>query len=214
MSFGRLVVLAAIAVAAMVLHLMFGRGGPPMPPLPGGAGNNPAGALYVRDLGRLPDGRHTFDLVYALVLRNDTARPFVLDSLFSRLAVGDVTRSGDVLDMNEVSDPETGTMQNVPAPALVWHRVADTAQHNGMHYPPGEWRKLSAHYRINARPEQLADMAISYDLRPEPHGLEGWFAHPPMRFSYHEEVQLGAVLRAHCALGVKVQNAEPTSPCG
>jgi hypothetical protein len=32
--------------------------------------------------------------------------------------------------------------------------------------------------------------------------------------AHDEEVQFGAVLRAHCGLGVKVQNGEMRSLCG
>ena len=99
-GFGWLVVLAGIAVAALVLHLAFGRGGDhPMPP-PDGHGDNPSGALYVRDLGRLPDGRHTFDLVYELVLRN-ASRERRIVGIRDQLAIGDPGGTGDVIDPDE-----------------------------------------------------------------------------------------------------------------
>ena len=87
-----LVVLAAIALAGIAAAVVFMPRHPPAPP-PGGHGDNPDATLYARDLGRLPDGRHLFDLVYELVLRNETRRPFRLAVAEDRLALGDaVTR--------------------------------------------------------------------------------------------------------------------------
>ena len=51
-----LVVLAAIALVAIAAAVVFMPRHPPAPP-PGGNGDNPDATLYVRDLGRLPDGR-------------------------------------------------------------------------------------------------------------------------------------------------------------
>jgi len=97
--------------------------------------------------------------------------------------------------------------------AVVWHTLP---MHNDDRlagdYPPGRWRAYAAHYRVTARADQLADVAIGYGLHSDAHG---WFAHPDnsARDAHDEEVQLGAVLRAHCPLGVKVQNGEVRSLC-
>jgi len=66
---------------------------------------------------------------------------------------------------------------------------------------------------INARLDQFADVAIGYGLRHRPHG---WFGRPGDidNDAHDEEVQLGAVLRAHCPLGVKIQHGEVRSLCG
>lgn len=212
-SLGWLVVLGAVALGALLLHLLFAPGGPAPVPPPGGQGDNPTGALYVRDLGRLPDGRHTFDLVYELVLRNETERPFSLDSYEERLAIGDPALAGDIVALSAApkafKEPVAGGRWHV---ALSRHHD-DYSGKQPEDYPPGRWGRYSAHYHINARPEQSADVAIGYGLRQE---SSDWFGH---RLHFHsdahgEEVQLGAVLRAHCPLGVKVQNGEVKSLCG
>ncbi len=213
-SLGWLVVLAGISVAALVLHLAFGRGAPrPMPP-PGAHGDNPSGALYVRDLGRLSDGRHTFDLVYELVLRNDGDERLSV-GYRDQLAIGDVTGVGDVIELGHAQEA-LGDPATKVAFGITW-RVALNGPADGGgtsgNYAPGSWWPHAAHFRIKAQPDQIADVAIGYHLEPQP---QGWFnRRVPTRSGMHdEEVQLGAVLRAHCALGVKVQNGEMKSLCG
>ena len=78
---------------------------------------------------------------------------------------------------------------------------------------PGHWQIVRAHYRVNARPDQFADVAIGYTLDHD--AARGWFTRkgPPDGVAHDEDVQLGAVLRAHCPLGVKVQNGEMRSLC-
>lgn len=207
-SLGWLVVLGALALGALALHLVFGRPDHPPPPPPGGPGDNPSAALYARDLGRLPDGRHTFDLVYSLILRNATERPFTIVSSGQRLALGDAAPDGDVVALR-------------PAPATFsdhandgrWQVVhADASGRQPEPLLPGHWRAFSAHYRIIARVEQFADVAIHYGL----HQPRGWFDRPgdTEEEAHDEEVQLGAVVRVHCPLGVKIENGEMKSLCG
>ena len=243
---GWLVVLGAVALGALLLHLLFGHDGHrPVPP-PGGHGDNPAGALYVRDMGRLPDGRHTFDLVYDVVLRNETGRRFGVDFSLDRLALSDGASSGDVVELGHAP----GLFDEGPArSAAAWRVVSSRATVAGAcparlpvqglleahrlipagavdcqvglsgDYPPGRWRNHQAHYRIVARVEQIADVAIGYGIGQGP---RGWFdfskpdGEDALRHAdaHDEEVQLGAVLRAHCPLGVKVQHGEVRSLCG
>lgn len=210
-SLGWLVLLGAVALAALVLHLLFGRPGhPPVPP-PGGQDNNPSGALYVRDLGRLPDGRHAFDLVYELVVRNTTEPHLRFVRASERLLVGDPPPAADVVDLGNAPGANRQMAER-------WHEMSATeglrpGQPN-QDIPPDHWQVVRAHYRVNARPDQLADVAIGYELDHEQ--PRGWFEHQPSPdvVAHDEEVQLGAVLRAHCALGVKIQNGEMRSLCG
>lgn len=200
-SLGWLVVLGALALGALVLHLLFGHPDhPPLPP-PGGPGDNPSAALYVRDLGRLPDGRHSFDLVYTLVLRNAAGRPASVAAVSEQVSVGDPAPTGDIVDLGH-------------RPPGAWHVVAghrDTAR--GPDLAPGQWRVLRAHYRLTARPEQFAAVAIGYRLEQ---ARRGWFDHGDgdREDRHEEEAQLGAVVRVHCAPGVKIQNGDMTSLCG
>ncbi|WP_353228125.1 hypothetical protein [Novosphingobium sp.] len=204
-----LVVLGALALAALLVFAAFGHDGHRPPPPPGGSGDNPSGALFVRDLGRLPDGRHTFDLVYDLVLRNADGRPVAVTYRLRRLSIGDPPPAGDVVDL----DPAPGAYG---AASGAWHALSshrDTAPAGAApDLAPGQWQALRAHYRINARPDQFADIAIGYGLR---HERGGWFdrAHPTIDDAHDEAVQLGAVLRAHCPLGVKIHNGEMTTLC-
>lgn len=197
-AFGRLVVLAALALVLIAWRLFVIHPGPPPPPPPGGLGNNPAGALYVRDLGRLPDGRHTFDLVYTLVLRNAATRPFVIEAASDQLDLGQFTGAGDVVRLDH-----PGTTGG----ALAWHTALSSVQAMGLAgtYPPGAWKAGTAHYRLNARPDQFAALAIAYRFA----------GHDPVPSAdrHGEEVQLGAVLRAHCPLGIKVTQSEVRSLC-
>jgi hypothetical protein len=198
-SLGWLVVMAAIALGALLLYLLFARSGhPPMPP----PGDNPQGALYVRDLGRLPDGRHTFDLVYALDLRNPGSMAYTTE----RLALRDPPAAGDVIDLGPAPDVFT-------PPAAPWHQAFWQRTSLPGHGGPGQSRVLRAHFRINASPDRIADLAIGYGLV---HEQRGWFGHRRITDDdgRDEEVQLGAVLRAHCPLGVKIQNGETKSLCG
>ena len=210
-SLGWLVVLGALALGALVLHLVFGHPDhPPVPP-PGVPGDNPSGALYVRDLGRLPDGRHTFDLVYTLVVQNAAEPHLRFVSSRQRLLVGDPPPAADVVDMQ----PAPGA--NRPA-AGAWRELSTSEDlrpgQPNPDIPPGYWQDIRAHYRVNGRPDQLADVAITYVLDHQ-HG-RGWFERPPPHdvVAHDEEAQLGAVLRAHCALGVKIHNGEMRSLCG
>jgi hypothetical protein len=221
-SLGWLVIIVGIALAVLVLRAVAGPPHFPVEPPPGGHGDNPSGALYVRDLGRLPDGRHTFDLVYELVLRNQTARPFAIDSSDDNLALGDVVGSGDAIWLDH-----PGTLFGRPEPqskdGVVWTEQKTNGQsHKGGlvgAYRPGMWKAHVAHYRVKARADQMVSVTIGYALHPEP---RGWFsakeehfdADPEHQDEHHEEAQLGAVLRAHCALGVKIQNGEMRSLCG
>jgi hypothetical protein len=210
-SLGWLVVLAAIALLALAAHLVFARPDhPPVPPA-GGQGDNPSGALYVRDLGRLRDGRHTFDLVYELVVRNGDAPQLRFVSVSRRLSMGDPPPAADVVDLGQAPGLRHQAIGG-------WHELSVTGDN---HYgqpdgdiPPGHWQVVSAHYRVNARPDQFADVAIGMDLDHESH--RGWFKRQPLHdlVAHDEEVQLGAVLRAHCPLGVKIRNGEMRSLCG
>ena len=209
-SLGWLVVLCAIALGVLVLHLLFGRPAHPPVPAPGGNGENPSAALYVRDLNRLPDGRHTFDLVYVLVVRNASEPHLRFVRARERLSIGDPPPTADVTDLGTAP----GAIRQA---AARWHEASMTeglrpGQPN-QDIDPGHWQVVRAHYRVNARPDQFADVAIAYELDREP---PGWFKHRPPRdvVAHDEEVQLGAVLRARCALGVKIQNGEMRSLCG
>jgi hypothetical protein len=245
-SLGWLVVLVGIALAALLLHLAFGDRPHPPAPLPPILEENPQTALYARDLGRLADGRHTFDLVYAVRLRNFGAEPAQVDFGVDRLALGETGILGDIAELGHAP----GLFDAPHATAGVTWRVV--AHHGSVHGDcravqavlerhgviarggadcegalageilPGGERSHQAHYRVAARPDQIADVAIGFamgpDRRDRPHG---WFAAKPdadavldRAQSRDEEVQLGAVLRAHCPLGVKVHNGEVKSLCG
>lgn len=210
-SLGWLVVVAGLALGALVLHMLFAPHGPPPAPPSGGAPDNPQGALYVRDLGRLPDGRHTFDLVYALVLRSEAHRPATPAFTIERLSVGDPPPAGDAVDLGPApgaSGPATGA----------WHEVSSFRRtmpgQPATDFVPGDWRALRVHYRLNARPDQFADVALGYGLNNPPRGWFDTHWRETDLIAHDEEVQLGAVLRAHCPLGVKVQNGEMRSLCG
>lgn len=206
---GRLVMLGGVAVIALLLHMLFVPHRPPPPPV--SIAENPQGALYVRDLGRLPDGRHTFDLVYELVLRSEAHRPVAPAFTTERLLIGDAPQAGDVVNLG----PAPGVFGAATGP---WHEVSSfrriIAGQPDKDFVPGDWQPLRVHFRVNARPDQLADVALAYGLNNRP---RGWFEpyRPETDVSAHdEEVQLGAVLRAHCPLGVKVHNGEMRSLCG
>jgi len=209
-SLGWLVVLAGFTLVALIVYLAFGRASVQRP-LPGGQQDNPAATLFVRDLGRLADGRHTFDLVYEVVLRNPEDRSIALAFTLQRLLIGDPPPDGAVVDLGDAPGafgPASGA----------WHQAAfvrriDRNDEAAMRLAPGHWRALRTHYRIQARPDQFADVAIGYDMDREP---RGWFAQTPRGDgdAHDEPVQLGAVLRAHCPLGVKVHNGELRSLCG
>jgi hypothetical protein len=210
-ALGWLVVLGAVALGALLLHLAFApRGAPPVPP-PGGIGDNPSGVLFVRDLRRLPDGRHTFDLVYELVVRNGDEPQLRFVSVSRRLSIGDPPPAADIVDLGQAPGVRHQAIGR-------WHELSVTqdnhyGQPNG-DIPPGHWQVVSAHYRVNARPDQFADVAIGIELDHQPH--RGWFNRQPLHdlVANDEEVQFGAVLRAHCGLGVKIQNGEMRSLCG
>ena len=161
----------------------------------------------------MADGRHTFDAVYDLVLRNPGDHPFVVGSSIDRLALGDMVGGSDVVVMNPVPD----LPDRLPAGGIVWHDAALSKDALAGEYAPEHWRGHAAHYRIVARPDQFADVMIAYAVERRP----GWWAHMLGRKPdqepldvHHEEIQLGVVLRAHCALGVKVQHGEVRSLCG
>ena len=206
---GWIVLLAGIALVAQLGHLLFGRPGHPAGPPAGPQGVNPAATLFVRDLGRLADGRHTFDLVYEVVLHNPGDRPMIIASTLQRLLIGDPPPAGDVVDLGDAPGafgPATGQWRQAFA------RRNDSPAGPGNGLAPGHWRTFRAHVRINARPDQFADVAIGYGSRHEP---PGWFGHAPVNDddAHDEQVQLGAVLRAHCPLGVKVHVGEVRSLC-
>lgn len=202
-SLGWLVLLGGIGLIAFLLHLAFG--GRHDPPPRADAGENPVAALYVRDLGRLPDGRHTFDLAYTLVLRNVTPRPQPVANASGRLMIGDSPPDGDAVDLGQ-----TPAFDGKARGA--WHDAISGPVRGG-DLGPGQWHDFRAHYRLKARADQFADVAMVYEVRRE---MRGWFGHRDVSEGdwHHEEVQLGAVLRAHCALGVKVQHGEMRSLCG
>lgn len=206
------VVLGAAALIVVVLHGL-GRGH--RPPLPGGAGDSATAALFVRDLGRMPDGRHTFDLVYHLVLRNGGAAPFAVDNSFDRLALGDTVAGGDVMTMAAAPEPGADTAGG-PGGGIAWRVVASRKAGLAGAYRPGQARSHAAHYRLIARADQFADVLIAYSPAPPPHW---WGAIPPVDYQRgggnvtHEEVQLGAVLRAHCPLGVNIVNGAMVAQC-
>ena len=243
-SLGWLVVVGAIALVALLLHLVFGAGR--YPPMPGARGDNPVAALHVRDLGRLSDGRHAFDLVYDVMLANPGGRPDPVAFSIDRLALGDAADIGDLAEMGHApglfDDPGARHVTG----GIAWHVVAQSAVIAGACGPdrtpvqamlethhlipagpancagglvgdgPGV-RSHQAHYRIVARVDQLADVAVGYGTRPP---LHGWFGtrHADDLVGHtvaiDEEVQLGAVVRAHCALGVKVVHGEIRALCG
>ncbi len=213
-ALGALAVIATIALAVAGLHWLSGP--PPPPPPPGGNGDNPRGVLYVRDLGRLPDGRHTFDLVYELVLRNATPRAFTIDFTRDRLALGDPQVGADVVALGHAP----GLFGPAgPQGAITWRVALASAQDRATglvgDYQPGSWRRHAAHYRVRARADQLADVAIGFGFRAAP---RRWFAgahsaDEPAGIAHHEEVQFGAVIRARCPLGVRIAGGEVRALC-
>jgi len=243
-SLGWLVLVGAIALVALLLHLVWGGGR--HPPMPDARGDNPVAALYVRDLGRLADGRHTFDLVYDVVLANAGGGHGPVEFSIDRLALGDAASMGDVAEMGHAPGLFDDAAARRGTGAIAWRVVAQSAVIAGACGPdhatmqatlethhlipagpanctgglvgdgPGA-RSHQAHYRIVARVDQLADVAIGFGRRPPPHG---WFgAHQDDELVRHatvidEEVQLGAVVRTHCALGVKVVHGEVRALCG
>jgi len=243
-SLGWLVVLGAVALVALLLALVFWGGR--HPPMPDARGDNPVAALYVRDLGRLPDGRHTFDLVYDVALAHPGGGPDPVAFSIDRLALGDAGAMGDVAEMGHAPGLFDDAAARRVTGGIVWHVVAQSAVLAGAYGPdrspaqaaleahhlspagpancagglvgdgPGA-RSHQAHYRIVARVDQIADVAIGFGRRAPPHG---WFAarHDDDLVRHataiDEEVQLGAVVRAHCALGVKVVHGEVRALCG
>jgi hypothetical protein len=243
-SLGWLVVLGVVALGALLLHLMLGGGR--HPPMPGMRGANAVAALYVRDLGRLSDGRHTFDLVYDVTLAQVDGGHDPIAFSIDRLVLGDAGATGDVAEMGHApglfDDPAARRVTG----GIAWRVVAQSAVVAGACGPdrpsaqaalethhlisagpvncagglvgdgPGA-HSHQAHYRIAARVDQLADVAVGFGTRPPPHG---WFgAHhddDPVRqaTAIDEEVQLGAVVRTHCPLGVKVVHGEVRALCG
>lgn len=208
-AMGRMVWLGVVVLVLIAAGIVF------MPhhhrePPPGGNTDNASGALYVRDLGRLPDGRHTFDLLYTLVVRNAAEPQLRFVAVNQRLSIGDPPPTADVIDLGEAPGEHRAAIGR-------WREVAATRyDHYGQpnpDIPPGHRQTIRAHYRINARPDQFADVAIGFELDHAPH--RGWFRHQPERdfVAQDEEAQLGAVVRAHCPLGVKIQNGETRSLC-
>ncbi|WP_428333141.1 hypothetical protein [Novosphingobium sp.] len=235
-SFGWLVVLGALALVALVLHLAFG--GRRMPPVH--PAENPVAALYVRDLGRVADGRHTFDLVYDVALPGAGGPRDRPDFSIDRLALGDATPIGDVAEMSHAPGLFDDPAARHGTGGIGWRVVAQSAvvacgpgtspaqaQLEARHLAPtgavncagglvGAARNTQAHYRIVARVDQFADVAIGFGHSPPPRGWFGGHRDDDLvghAGVVHEEVQLGAVLRAHCALGVKVRNGEVRSLC-
>ncbi len=243
-SLGWLVLVGAIALVALLLHLVWGGGR--HPPIPGARGDSATAALYVRDLGRLPDGRHTFDLVYDVVLANPGGGPDPVEFSIDRLALGDTAITGDVAEMGHTPGLFDNPGARHVTGSIAWRVVVQTAVIAGACGPdrtPAQGvlethhlipagpancgggligdgsgaRSHQAHFRIVARVDQFADVAIGFGRRPPPHG---WFAaHHDDDMVRHavaidEEVQLGAVVRTHCALGVKVQHGEVRALCG
>lgn len=212
-----LVVMAAIALVGIAAAMVFLPHHPPAPP-PGGNGDNPDATLYVRDLGRLPDGRHTFDLVYELVLSNQTDRPFTVASARDSLEIGTLAITGDVARLNG-QQAFIGQIQPPPDHGILWMPVSkelgQDRNFTGL-YMPGRRKVYIAHYRVNARPDQFAGIVIGYDFKEPPmNPKEAWIDGDPVHEDrHHEEVQLGAVLRTHCPLGVKIHNGETRSLCG
>jgi hypothetical protein len=188
-SFDRLVWLfglaLVLALVALVGHWLTGGHRRPPPPEPG------EGTLYVRDLGRLPDGRHQFDLVYAWQHRGPAPQTVV------RLSLGDVAAIGDSAELL----PAPGPFDDKPRPGVVaWHVLQNR-----------DTRDDRVHYRLVARADQLADVSATTVLPPPPR----WFGHGEQVVQrIGDELQLAAVLRAHCPLGVKVHNGSVTPLCG
>jgi hypothetical protein len=213
-ALGRMVWLGVIALALVAWSVFFARPDHPAQPVPVGKDDNPSGALFVRDLGRLADGRHTFDLVYQLVVHNPGGTIVRFDGAASeRLSLADPASEADVIDLGAPPGalrPATGR----------WHELIAAPLQPGQpnrDILPGHWQVVRAHYRIKARPEQSADVAIAYELHHD--DREGF--HNPMQrrepkdmIAHDEEVQLGVVVRAHCPLGVKIVNGEVRSLCG
>jgi len=209
-ALGWLVVLGAVALGALLLHLAFAPRGAPPPPV--GQGDYPRATLFVRDLGRVPDGRHRFDLVYEMVLHNAGEPPFSAAFMWKRLLIGDPAVAGDVIDLGA-----SPGMAGAPGGGTAWHEVASrrlsAPGQPGTELLPGQWLTWRAHYRVVATTDQFADIVIGYGLH---HRGRGWFGAQDhaVEDAHDEEVQLGAVVRAHCGLGVKVQNGEMRSLCG
>lgn len=191
---GRLVMLAAAALAAMVLHWAFAHHRAP-PHEPGLAAH---GQMAARDLARLADGRHAFDLSYDLVLDNRGPHPLTVASIETQALLRDPVPDGAMLDLGEA--PAPGQAAGAP-----WHRIADRKDAAAFTLAPGQWRRVRAHYRVIAASEQIAAIAIGYTLQAEhaaPHGD-----------AHGEDVALGAVVRAHCPLGITVVNGGMASSC-
>jgi hypothetical protein len=130
-------------------------------------------------------------------------------SATERLSIGDPPPAAEVIDLGQAP----GAYRQATGR---WHAVSvrdDRPGQPDQDIPPGHWQVVRAHYRVNARPDQFADVAIGYTLDHDP--SRGWFTRkgPPDGVAHDEEVQLGAVLRAHCPLGVKLQNGEMRSLC-
>ena len=234
-SFRWLVLLGAVALAALLLHLAFG--GKHQPPI---RAENPVASLYVRDLGRVADGRHTFDLVYDVALPAAIGPHDHVEFSIDRLALGDGLPTGDIAEMGHAPGLFNDPAARHATSGIAWHVVTQRAVIAGAcgpdaparaaldaHHliPPGPAdcaggligaREHQAHYRIVARVDQFADVAIGFGHQPPPRGWFGPHHDDVLRdaTTVDEEVQLGAVLRAHCALGVKVQHGEMRSLCG
>lgn len=211
-----LVVLSAVAMVAIAAVVVFWPRHPPEAP-PGGNGDNPAATLFVRDLGRLPDSRHTFDLVYELVLANQTRRPFRIESSDDRIMLGTLAVHGDVVRLDP-APREFGETRSGADQGIIWSAPLKSVHRTGGlegEYPPGRSRVHVAHYRVNARPDQFAAIEIAFAFGRKSNDQPGPSrdADPQKPDGRAEEVQFGAVLRAHCPLGVKIHNGEVRSLC-
>ena len=231
--------------------------------------DNPSGVLYVMDLGRLPDGRHRFDVSYVLVLKNTSDKRFVVDLNLDRLALGDLSGTGEAVYLNRAPSLFDELGRNRTGNGIAWRVVASNAsvlagddgpcggdfdkpvagplrpamqnQLEANHllppskgcnpqidygggltedYPPDHTDIHTAHYRVLARPDQFLDVSIAYNIQHRPgwwDRLWPWGHEEQGPFDTvnpnDEQVYLGTVLRAHCALGVKVQNGEVRSSC-
>lgn len=189
---GRLVMLAALALTLVVLLVLFGHHRPP----PHDTMLAVHGQLGARDLARLADGRHSFDLTYDLVLENRSARPMTISAVETRLLLRDPASPGDAVDLGQAPAATAGA----------WHQTAAHRDTAAITLNPGQWHRLRAHYRVTAASEQIAALAIGYSVDD---------GHAPAKPDAHdEEVALGAVVRAHCALGISVTNGAMATPCG
>jgi hypothetical protein len=211
-TFDRLVwvIGAALVLALVALAGHWLAGGHHHAPPPDDPGDS---TLYARDLGRLPDGRHQFDLVLAWQHRGPVAATVV------RLSLGDVAVTGDSAELMAAPGPFD---DRAASGAVAWHLAQNRVTRDCDHpAPPGLTgacgvREPLAHYRITARPDQLVDVTATLVAPPPP---PRWFGHDDPAAARHanrigEELQLGAVLRAHCPLGVKVHNGSVTPLCG